>query len=82
MRGCAPAYYDRKDDKCIKRVYYLHCWYFLDKEFLDKLDVCNGCDDVLMMPMNLKDIAFLNIHDIDYCHIINEVSKSEAINFF
>ena len=43
-------------------------------------DVCNGCHDVLMMSMNLNDIAVLNIHGLDYRCIINRISESEAVN--
>ena len=39
----------------------------------------NLCDDVLMMYMNLSDIAILNIHGVDYHCIINGISKSEAM---
>ena len=53
---------------------------FLDKEFNFHLDVCNGCHDVLMMSMNLIDIAILNIKGADYCCIIYRINKSEAIN--
>ena len=42
-------------------------------------DVCNGCQDILVMSMNLSDIATLNIHCADdYRCIINGISKSEA----
>ena len=54
-------------------------WYFLDKSFKFQPTVCNGCHNVLMMSMNLKDIAVLNIHGVDYCCIINGTSKSKAI---
>ena len=30
--------------------------------------------------LNLSDIAILNIHGTDYCCIISEISKSDAIN--
>ena len=43
-----------------------HYWRFLDKGFKFQSDVCNGCHDVLMMSMNLCDIAILNIHGVDY----------------
>ena len=33
-----------------------------------------------MMSMNHSDIAILNIKGSDYCCIISEISKSEAIN--
>ena len=41
-------------------------------------DVCSGCQDILVMSMNLSDIATLNIHYADYRCIINGISKSEA----
>ena len=44
-----------------------HYWYFLAKEFRFQTDVCNGCHNLLMMPMNLSDIAILNIKGVDYC---------------
>ena len=44
--------------------------------------VCNGCDDVLMVTVDINSIAILNIHGVDYCYIVNKISKSEAINSF
>ena len=41
--------------------------------------VCNGCHDLLIMSMNLNDIAILNIKGADYRCIISRISKSEAI---
>ena len=35
---------------------------------------------VLMMTMNLSDIAILSIKGCDYCCIISLISKNEAIN--
>ena len=37
--------------------------------------------NVLIIPMNLNDIAVLNINGLDYCCIINEISKNEAVNW-
>ena len=48
-----------------------HYWYFLDKGFKFQLHVCNGCHDVSMLPMNLKDTGILNIHSDDYHCIIS-----------
>ena len=56
-----------------------HYWYFLDKGFKFQSEVWNGCHDVLMMSMNLGDIAILNIKGTDYGCIISGISKSEAI---
>ena len=43
-------------------------------------NVCNRCHDLLIMSMNLSDIAILNIKDSDYRCIISLISKNEAIN--
>ena len=57
-----------------------HYWYSLDNRFKFQPDVCNGCQDVLMMSMNYNDVAILNINYVDYCCVIIGISKSEAIN--
>ena len=57
-----------------------HYWYFLNKGFKFQLSVCNRCHDLLMMSMNLSDIAILNIKGSDYRCIIGGISKNEAIN--
>ena len=44
-----------------------HCWYFLDKGCKFQPDVCKSCDDLLMISVKLKDIAFLDIENTDYC---------------
>ena len=56
-----------------------HYWYFLDKGFKFQPDVCNGCHDVLMIFMNLSNVAFLIIYSSDYFRIISRSSKSETI---
>ena len=50
------------------------------EELMFQSYVCNGCHDLLMMSMNLSDIAILNTKGTDYCCIISGISKSEAIN--
>ena len=57
-----------------------HYWYFLNKGFKFQPNVCNRCHYLLMMSMNLNDIAILNIKSADYPCVINGISKSEAIN--
>ena len=39
-----------------------------------------GCHDLLMMSINLDDIATLNIHGVDYRCNINRIDKSETKN--
>ena len=46
-------------------------WHFLKYSFKFQPNVCNRCHDLLMMSMNLIDIAILNIKGSDYCCIIN-----------
>ena len=43
---------------------YIICrnWYFSDKRFKFQRDICNGCHDVLMLSMNINNIAILFKH--------------------
>ena len=55
-------------------------WYFLNKGFKFQPKFCNGCHDLLILSMNLGDIAILNIKSPG-CHcIISRISKNETIN--
>ena len=56
-----------------------HYWYFLNKGFKIQPSVRNKFHDLLVMSINLCDIAILNNKDSDYCCIISGISKSEAI---
>ena len=56
-----------------------HYLCFLNYSFTFQPNICNRCHDLLMMSINLSDIAILNIKDSDYCCIINLISKNEAI---
>ena len=57
-----------------------HFWYFLDKGFRFQPTACNGCYDMLMMSIYIKNITILNISGLDNCCIVVGISKSEAIN--
>ena len=57
-----------------------HHRYFLDKGFKFQSNISNGYHDVLMVSVNLRDVAVLNIHSADNCCIISGISKSGAIN--
>ena len=57
-----------------------HYWYFSNKSFKFQPNVCNGCHDLLMMSMNLSDIAILNVKSANYRCIVSGISKNEAIN--
>ena len=82
-------YYDRTDVSEVinvsrtsksKKCDIFRYWYFLNKGFKFQPNVCNRCHDLLMISMNLRDIAILNIKSADYCCIVGGISKSEAIN--
>ena len=82
-------YYDRIDvsggidvnkTSASKECDICHCWYFLNFSFKFQPNVCNRCHDLLMMSMNLSNIAILNIKGSDYCCIISLISKNKAMN--
>ena len=68
-------YFDRflKELMLIKQVH-------LSYSFKFQTNFCNRCHDLLMMSMNLSDIAILNIKDSDYSCIIRLITKKETIN--
>ena len=57
-----------------------HYWYFLNKGLKFQQNVSKRCHDLLMISMNLSNIAILNIKIPDYLFIISGISKREAIN--
>ena len=57
-----------------------HYWYFFNYSFKFQPNACYRCHDLLMMSMNLSDIAILNIKSFDYSCIISIISKNEATN--
>ena len=81
-------YYDRTDvsegidvnkTSKSKECNICHFWHFLNKGFKFQPNVCNRCHDLLMISMDLSNIAILNIKDSDYRCIISGIRKSEAI---
>ena len=55
-------------------------WYFLNCSFKFHSNVCNRCHDLLIMSMNLSNVAVLNMK-ASYCHcIISSIIKNETIN--
>ena len=57
-----------------------HYLYFLNYSFKFQPNICNRCHDLLMMSMNLSDVAILNIKGSHCRCIISLISKNEAIN--
>ena len=62
-------------EECMK----CHYWFF-NHGFKFQDVVCNGCHDLTMLSVNVSDIAIITVKNIDYCCIIHNISKSEAIN--
>ena len=82
-------YYDRIDvsegiyvnkTSASKEFDICHYWYFLNYSFKFQPNACNICPDLLMISVNLSDIAILNIKGSDYRYIISLISKNKAIN--
>ena len=42
-------------------------WYFLKISLKSQPNIWNRCNDLLMMSVNLSDIAILSIKGADYC---------------
>ena len=82
-------YYDRiifsegvdvNNRSALKECNVCHYWYFLNYGYTFQPNVYNRCHDLLMMSLNLSDIAILNIKSSDYCCVIRLINKKEAIN--
>ena len=46
-------------------------------EFQDS--VCNGCHDLRMLSVNIRDTVIITVKNVDYRCIIHNISKSEVI---
>ena len=42
--------------------------------------VCNGCHNLVNSSLNFSDIPIITVKNVDYCCIIHNINKSEAIN--
>ena len=88
VRNIKMLYHDRIDvsektdvDKtsASKECDICHYWCFLNYSITFQPNICSKCHDLLIMSINLSNIAILNIKGSDYCSIISLISKSEAI---
>ena len=43
---------------------------------------CNDCHGLTMLIVNKNNIVIMSIKNVDYCCIIHNIVKSEAINLF
>ena len=63
-------------------MYALHYWYFKDVGFKFEPHVCNKCHDVLMNAYELKNIAILNVKEVDFRCILSGISRDETVDRF
>ena len=56
-----------------------HYWFF-NRGFKFQNSVCNGSHDLTMLCLSISNIVIITIKGVDYCCIIHNISKSEAIH--
>ena len=56
-----------------------HYWFF-NHGFKFQDSVSNGCHDLTILCLNIRNIAIVTVKNLDYQCIIHNISKSEAIN--
>ena len=61
-------------NECITFLYWLFKYGLKFQDFL-----CNGCHNLAMLYLNICNIAIITVEGIDYCCILYDTSKSEAI---
>ena len=61
-----------------KKCIICHFWFF-NHEFKFQDSACNGCHDLMMLSLNISDIATVAVKGVDYYCIIHDITKSEAI---
>ena len=67
--------------KSIRSKEFMICYYWLLNHGFKILNfVCNGCHDLTILCLNVSDIAIVTVKNVDYCCIIYNISKCEAIN--
>ena len=42
--------------------------------------LCNGFHDLTMLSFNISNITIITVKNVDYCCIIHNIRKTEAIN--
>ena len=57
-------------------------YWFFNYRFKFQDSVFNVCRNLTMLCFNVNDVIVITVQNVDYCFIIHNISKSEAINFF
>ena len=81
-------YYDRIDisegsdlaeSNNSKECMICHYWFF-NHGFIFQGYEYNGCHDLIMLSVNVSDIAIITVKNVGYPCIIHKINKSEAVN--
>ena len=57
-----------------------HYWYLKNIGYNFEQHICNGCDLILMMTCELKNIEILNVKGLDYSCVLWNVTRNDANN--
>ena len=55
-------------------------YWFFNNGFKYQDSFCNDCPGLLMLCVNIRDIAIIVVKEVDYRCIFYDISKSETIN--
>ena len=81
-------YYDRIDlseridltkSNNSKECIICHYWFF-SYGFKFQHSVCNGCHNLTILCANIRNIAIIGVKNVNYCCIVHNITKSDAIN--
>ena len=82
-------YYNRKDisegtdpvkSNYSKECMVFHYWSF-NHGFQFQDSVCNSCHNLMILCLNVSNIAIITVKVVDYHYITRDMSKSEAFQF-
>ena len=59
---------------------YVPLVFFFNFGFKLQDSVCNSCNDLRILSVNISDIANIAVKNVDYRRIIRNIRKSEVIN--
>ena len=55
-----------------------HYWFF-NHGFKFQDSICNGCHDLTMLSVNIRDLAIITIKNVDYRCIIHNISNLKQL---
>ena len=56
-------------------------WVF-NHEFKFQDSFCNGCQDLTVLCLNIREFTIITVKDVDYHCFTHDISKSDAIHLF